>query len=109
MATFNFLCISKDRYDGCIDTNSYTEEGESWQEALGKHLKHISDNSLYEIHDIFRFENGEFESCESEISAEEMRRAEKEQIEAEAKAAALAKQKEDEEKTLYLSLKKKYG
>lgn len=40
-------------------------------------MKYYSDNSLYEIHDIFRFEDGKFESCSEIISAEEMRRAKK--------------------------------
>lgn len=109
MVEFKFLFISQDRHDHCIDIDSVYEEGESWQEALSKILNHYSDDALYEIHHIFRFEDGEFESCEAELSAENKRRAEKRQAEEEAKATILAKKKEAEEKALYLALKQKYG
>ncbi len=108
MSTFKFLQISKDRYDHLISCEYLTNSGESWQEALQNELKHLPDNYLYEIHDIFRFEDGNFESCINEIWAEGARRREIED-EKEKQKLLLEKEKNQQDKlALYLELKKEF-
>ena len=113
MAEFKFLQISQDRHDRLIYCEYLNSNGESWQEALQNELKNQSDDALYETYNIFRFEDGEFESCYAEISAERQRRseiqAEKEKQQLLLEQEKKQEKKQEQEKALYLELKKKYG
>jgi isocitrate dehydrogenase len=109
MAKFKFLQISQDRYDHWIASHHLYGYGESWQEALRNALKLETDTSLDETNNIFRFEDGNFESCQDEVWAEQKRRREIEAEKLKAQLLADQEQKQEQEKALYLELKKKYG
>ena len=108
MAEFKFLQIYQDRYDHWLFNDQLNGNGESWQEALQNELKLLSDKNLDETYDIFRFEDGNFESCLDEIWAEQARRREIRE-EKNKQQLLLEQQKKQEEKlALYLELKKEF-
>lgn len=109
MAEFKFLQIYQDRYDHWIGHDQMNGNGESWQEALQNELKLLSDKNLDETYDIFRFEDGNFESCQDEIWTEHSRRREIREEKNKQQLIREQQKKQEEKLALYLELKKEFG
>lgn len=53
---------------------TFSMDGESWQEALASYLESLPEISLRNIRNIYRIENSEFKNCREYLNSERNRR-----------------------------------